>query len=50
MRQLRKEGVDVSELEDVFEKLRATKITDYNHPWYEIMSEAREALDAVSRK
>ena len=50
VRQLRKEGVDVSELEAVFEKLRATKITDYNHPWYEIMSEAREALDAVSRK
>lgn len=50
VRQLRKEGVDVSEVEEALGKLRGTKITDYDHPWYQIMSEAREALDAASRK
>ncbi len=50
VRQLRKEGVDVSEVEEALGKLRGIKITDYDHPWYQIMSEAREALDAASRK
>ena len=50
VRQLRKEGVDVSEVEAALQKIRDTKITDYTQPWYEIMSQAREALDKASRK
>lgn len=50
VRQLRRDGVDVSEIEAALAKVRSAKITDYDQPWYEIMTEAREALDAVSRK
>ena len=50
VRQLRKDGADISELDAVFRKICDAEITDYNHPWYEIMSEARKALDEVSRR
>ena len=50
VRQLRREGVDMSEVEAILQKVHDTKITDYNQPWYEIISEARQALDEVSRK
>ena len=50
VRQLRRDGVDVSEVEAVFEKICGAEITDYTLPWHEIMSEARKALDEVSRR
>ena len=50
VRQLRREGVDVSEVEAVLQKIRDTDITDYNLPWDKIISDARKALDEVSRK
>lgn len=50
VRQLRRDGVDVSELDAVFKKICDAEITDYNLPWYEVLSEARKALDEVSRK
>ena len=50
VRQLRKEGVDVSEVEAVLEKVRNTNAHDPKLPWHDILVEARIALDAVSRK
>lgn len=50
VRQLRREGVDVSEVETVLQKIRDTDITDYNLPWDKIISDARKVLDEVSRK
>ena len=50
VRQLRRDGVDVSEVEAVFEKICGAEITDYTLPWHEIMLEARKALDEVSRR
>lgn len=50
IRQLRRDGVDVSEIEAVFEKICDAEITDYNFPWYDLMSQARQALDEVSRR
>ena len=49
VRQLRRDGVDVSEIEAVFEKICDAEITDYNFPWYETLQKARQALDEVSR-
>ena len=50
VRQLRREGVDMSELDAVLEKVRNTNAHDPEQPWAEILNEARIALDAVSRK
>ncbi|MBQ2965566.1 MAG: DUF4091 domain-containing protein [Bacteroidales bacterium] len=50
IRQLRREGVDVSEVDAVLEKVRTTNTHDPKQPWAEIITEARAALDAVSRK
>ena len=50
IRQLRREGVDVSEVDAVLEKVRATNAHDPEQPWAEIITEARMALDKVSRK
>lgn len=50
VRQLRREGVDTAPVEKALERIRATVITDYTQPWHEIVSDAREALDEVSRK
>lgn len=50
VRQLRREGVDVAEVEAVLLKIRDTDITDYRYPWHELVSQARRALDEVSRR
>ena len=50
VRTLRKAGVDISEVEKVLEKIRATNVNDHQQPWQQITAEAREALNAVSRK
>ena len=50
VRQLRRDGVDVSEIEAVFEKICDAEITDYNFPWYETLQKARQTLDEASRK
>ena len=49
VRQLRKEGVDVSDLEAALKNIRDPKITDYSLPWHETLQKARQALDEVSR-
>lgn len=49
VRQLRKEGVDVSDLEASLKNIRDPKITDYTLPWHETLQKARQALDEVSR-
>ena len=50
VRQLRNEGVDVSDVEEALKKIRDEKITDYTLPWHATLLEARQALDAVSRR
>ena len=50
VRQLRREGADTAPVEAVLEKIRSIKPTDYNEPLQQIISEARAALDEVSRK
>lgn len=50
VRLLRREGVDVSEVEAALRKIRDTKITDYTQPWLQIVREARQALDEASRR
>ena len=50
VRQLRRDGVDLSALDAVFQKICDAEITDYNHPWHEVMMEARKVLDEISRK
>lgn len=50
VRILRQEGVEMPQVEAVLEKISKTDATDYTLPWNEIISEARAALDEVSRK
>ena len=50
VRTLRKLGVDVSEVERALEKIRTTDINDPAQPWQEILSDARAALNAASRR
>ncbi len=50
VRQLRKEGVDTTPVEQILNKIRATNAADYNQPWQQIISDARKALDEISRK
>ena len=50
VRILRREGADVTPVEAVLEKIRNTDATSHDLPWNEIISEARAALDEVSRK
>lgn len=50
VRQLRREGVDVSSVDAVLEKIKAANAHDPNQPWQQILVEARAALDQVSRK
>ena len=50
VRQLRREGMDVAEVEAVLQKIRDMDITDYRYPWHELVSQARKALDEVSRR
>ena len=50
VRRLRAAGVDTKEVEQVLEKIRKTNFLDHKQPWMEIIKEANEALNAVSRK
>ena len=50
VRALRKAGVDTSEVEAALDKIRATNLNDSQQPWQQIVAEAREALNIVSRK
>ena len=50
IRQLRKEGAQMPELEAALEKIRATNAHDPKLPWQQIIAESRAALEAVSRK
>ena len=50
IRQLRREGVDITPVEDVLAKVRTTNAHDHNQPWQQLLVEARAALDEVSRK
>lgn len=50
IRQLRREGFDISPIEDVLAKIRSTDANDYTQPWHDIIREARAALEEVSRK
>lgn len=50
VRRLRAAGVDTKEVEAAMEKIRKTDFLDHKLPWREIVKEANEALNAVSRK
>ena len=50
VRQLRKEGVDLSPLESVLEKMRSMDAHDPSLPWQEVVAEAESALAQVSRR
>ena len=50
IRQLRREGVDTAPVEAVLEKIRNMNINDYTQPWLQVIAEARQALDEVSRR
>jgi len=49
IRTLRRMGIDTSEVEAVLAKIRATNVNDPRKPWRQIIREAREALNEVSR-
>jgi hypothetical protein len=50
IRQLRREGVQMPEVDAVLEKIRSTNAHDPKLPWQEIIAESRAALEAASRK
>lgn len=50
VRRLRAAGVDTKEVEAVLEKIRTTDFLDHKQPWKELIKQANEALNAVSRK
>ncbi len=50
IRALRAEGADLTAVDAILEKVRNTEIIDYKQPWQQIVTEARAALDEVSRK
>ena len=50
VRRLRAAGVDTKELDEAMEKIRTTDFLDSKLPWREIIKQANEALNAVSRK
>ena len=50
IRQLRREGVDTAPVEAALEKIRNMNINDYTQPWLQVIAEARQALDEVSRR
>ena len=50
VRQLRREGVDMKDVDAVLEKVRTGKINDHNEPWQQVVAEARKALNEASRK
>ena len=50
VRQLRREGVDVSAIDAVLAKISKGNVTDHTQPWDKVVAEARAALDEASRK
>ena len=50
VRRLRAAGVDTSKIEEVLELIRNTQFLDHKQPWREIVKQANEALNEVSRK
>lgn len=50
VRILRAEGVDTDEVEEVLDMLRAANINDPEEPWLQLLTDAREALNSVSRQ
>ena len=50
VRRLRAAGADTSEIEKALELIRSTPFLDHKQPWREIIKQANEALDEVSRK
>ena len=50
IRRLRAAGVDTSEVEQMLETIRNTNFLDHQQPWHDIIKQAQEALNAVSRK
>ena len=50
VRQLRREGVDMKDVDAVLEKVRTGKINDHNEPWQQVVAEGRKALNEASRK
>ena len=49
VRLLRREGVDTAPVEAVLEKMRGMQANDHTQPWQQVIAEARQALDEVSR-
>ena len=49
MRTLRNMGIDTNKVESILAKIRSTNINDPNEPWREIVAEAREALNTISK-
>lgn len=50
VRQLRKDGADISAVEAVLEKMRSMNAHDPSLPWQEVVAEAEAALAEASRK
>ena len=50
VRQLKKDGVDIPEVEAVLEKMRSMNAHDPSLPWQEVVAEAEAALAEASRK
>ena len=50
VRQLKKDGVDIPEVEAVLEKMRSMNDHDPSLPWQEVVAEAEAALAEASRK
>ena len=50
VRQLRREGVEMPEVEKCLEEIRSMKTNDYTLDWRGMISRARAALDEVSKR
>lgn len=50
VRALRSAGIDTSEVESILSRILSTDINDPEEPWHAIIIEAREALNAASRR
>ena len=50
IRTLRAAGVDMTKVDEVLAKIRSLEITDHTQPWQQVVTEARKALEEVSRQ
>ncbi|MBQ8367039.1 MAG: DUF4091 domain-containing protein [Alistipes sp.] len=50
VRTLRRMGVNTGDIDDILAKIRGANINDADAPWMEIVAEAREVLNEVSRR